>query len=899
METTEGTSGFLSRMALNDNKAGMEGLDKEKINKIILDASKGSRFYENELKKEEQVNQRIKKMLLQKEQLTKQDVERAQKQMDEMAADLERSRDLNRTIVHVDMDAFFAAVETRDRPEFTHRPMGVGSLSMLSTSNYVARRFGVRAAMPGFIAKRLCPELTILPLNFKKYEAVSKEVCEILAEYDPRFVRMSLDEAYLDITQHLKDRETWPKDRRTFASGSFLSRGCEKGTESAHLKVVEVKLEQEREGEMHDDTEPVQNYMKQPMPTAKGNVEESCMESNSEHITNEHESQVSLNCSPELFDDLPTQEESSCAELGHDSPLTLDCFSDPHQKAATASVTFGLSAHEVAKEIRFRIEQKTRLTASAGIAPNMLLAKVCSDRKKPNGQFDLLPNKAAIHQFMKELPIRKVSGIGKVTEKLLKALGITTCQDLFEQRAILAMLFSETSTRHFLAISLGIGATRLERNSERKSMSTERTFSEIRKPEELYSLCQKLCHDLAREVQEESLQGRTITLKIKNINFEVKTRAVSLPSAVSSEELLFAAARDLLKIEIESVHPQPLRLRLMGVRLSSFVDRMDQKKQQKSIDVFLNIGNKEECCSFLQQETRVPCPQRAGQTPLSFFQRVEAARKNEAAQHDVFTSTCTGQVPDGSLQSSTVQAKNNRGETKESGLVCPVCFQKQNCKGLYNFNMHIDHCLGLIYSEDVHSKHLSSPACYSGLINSVCCSNQSGNQNHILPSGKDLSTLEAHQEEGCCTFASQGNSTNKEVSESDTCCHSCQQTVSLCSCAGDESAGLLPDTIVSPESLADPTACEVPSMTCPVCHCSQLWVDLQAFNTHLDVCLNQGIISKLTSHECTDMCSPGVSGTSTKAGEKTSLRRNKLVEKPPMKKAKYSPSKNTIDKFFK
>uniref|UniRef100_UPI00358F8900 DNA polymerase kappa-like n=1 Tax=Myxine glutinosa TaxID=7769 RepID=UPI00358F8900 len=132
METTEGTSGFISRMALNDNKAGMEGLNKEKINKIIFEASKGSRFYENELKKEEQVNQRIQKMLLQKEQLTKQGLEKAQKQMDEMAAYLERSRDLSRTIVHIDMDAFYAAVETRDRPEFAHRPMGVGSLSMLS-----------------------------------------------------------------------------------------------------------------------------------------------------------------------------------------------------------------------------------------------------------------------------------------------------------------------------------------------------------------------------------------------------------------------------------------------------------------------------------------------------------------------------------------------------------------------------------------------------------------------------------------------------------------------------------------------------------------------------------------------------------------------------------------------
>ncbi|TMS03401.1 DNA polymerase kappa [Larimichthys crocea] len=58
--------GFLSRMALNDNKAGMEGLDREKINKIIMESSKGSRFYENELKREQQVNQRIEKMMLAK-----------------------------------------------------------------------------------------------------------------------------------------------------------------------------------------------------------------------------------------------------------------------------------------------------------------------------------------------------------------------------------------------------------------------------------------------------------------------------------------------------------------------------------------------------------------------------------------------------------------------------------------------------------------------------------------------------------------------------------------------------------------------------------------------------------------------------------------------------------------
>ena len=79
------------------------------------------------------------------------------------------------------------------------KPMAVGSLGMLTTSNYHARRFGVRAAMPGFIGKKLCPQLVIVPPNFEKYTAVSKVVREVFAEYDLEFCPVSLDEAYLVI----------------------------------------------------------------------------------------------------------------------------------------------------------------------------------------------------------------------------------------------------------------------------------------------------------------------------------------------------------------------------------------------------------------------------------------------------------------------------------------------------------------------------------------------------------------------------------------------------------------------------------------------------------------------------------------------------------------------------
>ena len=79
-------------------------------------------------------------------------------------------------------------------------------LNLQSTSNYLARRFGVRAAMPGFIGLKLCPDLVMVKPNFEKYTAVSRDIREIMSQYDPDFCPMSLDEAYLDLTIHLQQR---------------------------------------------------------------------------------------------------------------------------------------------------------------------------------------------------------------------------------------------------------------------------------------------------------------------------------------------------------------------------------------------------------------------------------------------------------------------------------------------------------------------------------------------------------------------------------------------------------------------------------------------------------------------------------------------------------------------
>lgn len=186
-------------------KAGMSGIDKNRINQIIHEASKGSLFYKRQALRQEEILKSINKMLRRVESATPQQLQNAKMTCDRILDELEKQRVFNRIIVHFDLDMFFAAVEIRDNPELKDQPVAVGGDSMVSTSNYIARRYGVRAAMPGFIAKKLCPELVLIKPNGFKYRKASSEVFSILELYDPELAGMSLDEAYLDLTEHVKN----------------------------------------------------------------------------------------------------------------------------------------------------------------------------------------------------------------------------------------------------------------------------------------------------------------------------------------------------------------------------------------------------------------------------------------------------------------------------------------------------------------------------------------------------------------------------------------------------------------------------------------------------------------------------------------------------------------------
>lgn len=112
-----------------------------------------------------------------------------------------------RKIIHIDMDAFYASVEQRDNPDLRGKPIAVGHgarRGVVAAASYEARKFGVRSAMPSVTAQRQCPALIFVPPRFDVYRAVSLQIREIFADYTPIIEPLSLDEAYLDVTENLR-----------------------------------------------------------------------------------------------------------------------------------------------------------------------------------------------------------------------------------------------------------------------------------------------------------------------------------------------------------------------------------------------------------------------------------------------------------------------------------------------------------------------------------------------------------------------------------------------------------------------------------------------------------------------------------------------------------------------
>lgn len=504
------------------------------------------------------LTQKIEKILSRKHELEKQDLTHDLRNADRIITELELSRDLTQSIVHVDCDAFYAAVEQLEKPELKSVPFAVGG-GVLTTCNYLARQFGCRSGMAGFVAKKLCPSLVMLKPNFEKYNAKAHEVRDVLVNYDPRFESASIDEAYLNITEYCRD---------------------------------------------HD----------------------------------------------------------------------MDPF------AAVA-------------QMRQEVFEKTQITVSAGIAANAKLAKICSNMNKPNGQY-LLPNeRGAILEFMRDLPTRKVNGIGRVLERELLEIGISTCGDLYAQRQYLYQLFGDKTSSFLLQCYLGLGRTRIQpaEEYERKSVGTESTFGEMSDPLKLREKLRWTAEELEKDMRRAECKGRTLCLKVKLHTFEVYTRQVVTPRAICVADDLYTYSLPMLaKLEQET---PGMKLRLMGLRCTHLVST-----KRPDADAFFGFKPK-----------RAGTPSSAGVTNI----KRKADDFHDEDSHEIHTDaspwngdpltpglseSADSQLPegDGYRRHGKEIVPNPRVETndvqEEEWWDCPICNRPQKTDERL-FNEHIDLCL--------------------------------------------------------------------------------------------------------------------------------------------------------------------------------------------------------------
>ncbi len=247
-------------------------------------------------------------------------------------------------------------------------------------------------------------------------------------------------------------------------------------------------------------------------------------------------------------------------------PLSLDeAYLDVSEnKTGLATATL------VARTIREQIRAELHLTASAGVAPNKFLAKIASDWKKPDGLFVIQPGD--VDSFLAALPVARIPGVGKVTEKKLESLGVQTVRELQGLELIaLERSFGRYGSRLF-ELARGIDRSEVVPDRPTQSISAEDTFEHDVLLTEMDSMICKLAEKTWDASRKEWRPARTIVLKLKTSEFKILTRSHTPSSPPSSCEELTQIA---LALRNRVALGPDQRFRLVGVGLSNFFEKDD------------------------------------------------------------------------------------------------------------------------------------------------------------------------------------------------------------------------------------------------------------------------------------------------------------------------------------
>ena len=334
-----------------------------------------------------------------------------------------------RRILHIDMDAFYASVEQRDNPSLRGKPVAVGGdptkRGVVAAASYEARTFGVRSAIPMSRAVRLCPALIIVRPDFQKYRTISQQVFAIYRSVTPLVEPLSLDEAYLDVTQN-----TWQE------------------------------------------------------------------------------------------------------------PLGMN----------------------VARRIKDAIRESTRLTASAGVAPNKFLAKIASGWHKPDGLTVIAPER--IESFLQALPVDALWGVGPKTAQRLRRQGIEKLVDVRSRSLDELRTLVGSGAEWLRDLAQGHDPRPVDPNEDRKSVGSECTYeTDLTDISRIREEIDEMARDVTRWLEKNHLYARTVVIKVRYEDFTTITRSQSDPRPTRDADALAARACALLDKTDAGRRP----VRLLGV----------------------------------------------------------------------------------------------------------------------------------------------------------------------------------------------------------------------------------------------------------------------------------------------------------------------------------------------
>ncbi len=229
-------------------------------------------------------------------------------------------------------------------------------------------------------------------------------------------------------------------------------------------------------------------------------------------------------------------------------------------------------AEALARQIKGEIKEKEHLTASIGVGPNKLVAKVASDFQKPDGLTFVKEEDA--QRFLAPLPVRKLLWVGRKTEAKLKALGVNTIGDLARyDPTALSSLFGVMGVQMHL-MAQGLDRSEVEERVGVKSISHETTFEvDTSDSAAILQALDVLCVEVQKETDEQKLLFKTVTVKIRYQGFETHTKSKTLPRLTNRVEDLKKTAKELLLPYLGSER----KMRLIGVRVSSLQSSEKQK----------------------------------------------------------------------------------------------------------------------------------------------------------------------------------------------------------------------------------------------------------------------------------------------------------------------------------